>query len=82
MHPCGTSKLPHAGATDYLGTKKLEKTTAEVAAIGAAIRIHAEDPAFVGTTRDDITAVLRKTGFAPTRQLEQPRRPLPSFGTA
>jgi methyl-accepting chemotaxis protein len=50
------------GAAGYWGITRVEKTTAEVAATGGAIRNHVEAPTFVDMTREDISAAFHKTG--------------------
>ena len=54
--------LAAVGATGYWGITTVEKTTAEVAASGEAIRNHVEAPTFVGITREDFSSVVHKTG--------------------
>jgi methyl-accepting chemotaxis protein len=54
--------LAAVGATGYWGITMVEKTTAEVAATGEAIRNHVEAPTFVDMTREDFSAVVHKTG--------------------
>jgi methyl-accepting chemotaxis protein len=54
--------LAAVGATGYWGITSVEKTTAEVAATGEAIRNHAEAPTFVDMTRDDFSSAVHKTG--------------------
>lgn len=54
--------LAAVGATGYWGITTVEKTTAEVAATGEAIRSHVEAPTFVDMTREDFSAVVHKTG--------------------
>jgi methyl-accepting chemotaxis protein len=48
--------------TGYWGMISLEKTTSEVAAIGAAIRSHVEAGVFNDLTRADTTAVFKSNG--------------------
>ena len=54
--------LAAVGATGYWGIATVEKTTAEVAATGAAIRNHVEAPTYVDMTREDISGTIHKTG--------------------
>jgi methyl-accepting chemotaxis protein len=54
--------LAAVGATGYWGITTVEKTTAEVAATGEAIRNHVEAPTFVDMTREDFSSVVHKTG--------------------
>src|SRR5271156_1445314 len=54
--------LAAVGATGYWGISTVEKTAAELAATGEAIRDHAEAPTFVDLTREDFSSVVHKTG--------------------
>jgi methyl-accepting chemotaxis protein len=54
--------LAAVGATGFWGITTVEKTTAEVAATGEAIRSHAEAPTFVDMTREDFSSAVHKTG--------------------
>jgi methyl-accepting chemotaxis protein len=48
--------------TGYWGIKSLQKTTAEVAAAGSAIRSHIDTKVFNDLTRDDISQVFKTKG--------------------
>lgn len=54
--------LAAVGATGYWGISAVQKSSAEVAATGEAIRSHAEAPSFVDMTREDFSSVVHKTG--------------------
>jgi len=54
--------LAAVAATGYWGITTVEKTTAEVAATGEAIRNHMEAPTFVDMTREDFSSAVHKTG--------------------
>jgi methyl-accepting chemotaxis protein len=58
----GVLFIASVGATGYWGIKTLEKTTAEVAATGAAIRNHVEASTYNDMTREDISGAIHKTG--------------------
>jgi len=54
--------LAGVSATGYWGITSVQKTTAEVAATGAAIRNHVEAGMFFDMTHDDMSAVFAKKG--------------------
>src|SRR5271167_1787900 len=59
---CGLLCVAAVGATGYWGIKAVEKTTAQVAATGTAIRNHIEAGVFNDLTQEDISSLLTKKG--------------------